>query len=88
MFDKQKALENAQRKLATQQASLKQTLDEIDYVEKNAPNATALIKSLRVKRDRQTNTIAATEQTIELYAKPDPAQLDIMDKNPHARAKK
>ena len=68
-FDKAKALENAQRKLTTQQATLKQTLDEIDYVTKASPTAHALIKDLRRKRDRQQAAVEATEQMIALYSK-------------------
>lgn len=68
MFDRLKALENAQRKLLGQQANLKSTLAELDYITKAKPDAAELIKIQRTKRDRQAHAIRATEQLIELYS--------------------
>lgn len=80
-FDKQKAFEQATAKLATQEKLLKATLDEITYVEREAPELVKMLKSLRTKRDRQQDAIEATKQTIELY-KPDPNQLALPVEEP------
>lgn len=70
MFNKQKALDTARANLARQQATLKETLDELDFVQSAKPSAIALITKLRVKRDRQANLVKSTEDTIELYSEP------------------
>lgn len=79
MFDREKALEYAQKKLARQQETLQQTLAEIDHIQTVKPNAAALIAMLKTKRDRQAQTIKATEELIEVYSEltADPAQIDI-----------
>jgi len=67
MFDRTKAVENANKKLARQQETLQQTLAEIEHITKVRPNATALLNMLRVKRDRQESAIRATNEIIEVY---------------------
>lgn len=76
MFDKNKSRERAQKNLARQEEALKITLNEIDFIMKKNPSATALIDALRVKRDRQAHAIAGTKQLIELYSD-DPSQTEI-----------
>jgi len=82
MFDPKYAVEQAQQKLARQQDGLKTTLTQIDHIEKVEPTAVALIKALRIKRDRQAAAIKATEQLIQVYTKPDPAQLELAETEP------
>lgn len=93
-MDKKKAAEKASNKLANQRFTLKQTLEEIEFVEKNASRATAdddkranaLLKTLYVKRNRQAEAIRATECLIELYGTlPDPSQLEIPKGKPQKR---
>lgn len=67
MFDKQKAVDNANKKLARQQDALKQTLAEIEHIQKIRPSAAALISMLKTKRDRQATAIKATEELIAVY---------------------
>lgn len=68
MFDKQKALENAQRKLGKQQEVLKSTIAELEYLGNTKPTPAALISMLRTKRDRQEAALLATLQLIEIYS--------------------
>lgn len=70
MFDKDYAVEQAQQKLARQQDALKTTLTQIDHIQQVEPTAVALLKALRIKRDRQAAAIKATEELIAIYSKP------------------
>jgi len=85
-FDKQKALQDAARKLRRQQEILKQTLAQIDFIESKNPLAGNLLAQLRRNRDRQNLAVKATEELIEFY-KPDPAQLPLVPE-PEEKPKK
>lgn len=79
MFDRETAAENAGQKLQRQIDALQSTLAEISYIQKTEPTASALIKALKIKRDRQQQAIKATEQLIKIYAKQDPNQLSLTE---------
>lgn len=79
MFDRESAAENAGQKLQRQIDALQSTLAEIAYIQKTEPTASALIKALKIKRDRQQQAIKATEQLIKIYSKTDPTQLSLTE---------
>jgi len=79
MFDRETAAENAGQKLQRQINNLQSTLLEIAYIQKTEPTASALIKALKIKRDRQQQAIKATEQMIKIYSKQDPNQLTLTE---------
>lgn len=79
MFDRETATENAGQKLQRQIDALQSTLAEIAYIQKTEPTASALIKALKIKRDRQQQAIKATEQLIKIYSKKDPNQLTLTE---------
>lgn len=62
-MDKTKLIERAQATLATRQASLKDTLEEIALLE-GAGAPPQAIAAARSKRDRQNNSCLASEQLI------------------------
>jgi len=70
MFDKDKALQAARRKLANQKRTLQETLDQIDYIVTTKPELANAIGLLKVKRDRQALAIRATEELITIYSEP------------------
>lgn len=73
MIDHTKIAETHQRKLGKQKESLKNTLDEISYLENLREVPLAVVTQLRVKRDRQATAIRATEQYLAALAAAKPS---------------
>lgn len=58
------------RDVERQTAALKKTLAEIEYVQKAAPQAAALLTKLAIKRDRQETNLKGTQEYIDLLSAP------------------
>lgn len=80
-----KLLKTLQATKERQQQAFQDTNDELNYVRKNAPTATNLIKKLEQKRDRQETALLATKKDLDLLqAEVNQNQLELDTKNKKA----